>query len=177
MPSGDRLMLELDPAEGHALRLEWDVEALRELSGSEIHTGADHARPTWRWEREPDWGHAGALRLISASFDDGALLAVAALRPQQAVGHDVETVGAALMTPQGEATRLHEALLSTEYGPDGRARRLGLELYEEPADPPLRVVADRVAEARPGAGGEQTAMRLRMEGTPGAGLYELVLGG
>ncbi len=68
---------------------------------------------------------------------------------------------------------LHEALLSTEYGPDGRARRLGLELYESSTDRPIRVVADRVAEARDDADGERTALSLRMEGTPGAGLYEL----
>ena len=82
--------------------------------------------------------------------------------------------GRSWSAPQGEATQLHEALLSTEYGPDGRARRLGLELYEDPTDPPVRVVADRVAEARQDGGREQTALRLRMAGTPGAGLYELM---
>jgi hypothetical protein len=174
MPSGDPLVLELGPAGGPAVRLEWDLEALRELSADKLHPGADEARPTWRLEQEPDWDRVGALRLISASFDDGALLAVAALRPRKAVGHDADVIGAVLISPQGEATKLHEALLSTEYGPDGRARRLGLELYDEPTDPPVRVVADRVAEARHGAGGEQAALRLRMDGTPGAGAYELI---
>ncbi len=121
--------------EGPPSRIEWDLEALRELSANKPHPGADQARPTWRLEQEPDWDLAGALRVLSASFDDGALLAVAALRPREAVGHDAEEVGAVLISPQGEATRLHEALLSTEYGPDGKARRLGLELYEEPTEP------------------------------------------
>ena len=73
--------------------------------------------------------------------------------------------------------RVHEALLSTEYGPDGSARRLGLELYEDSTGPPIRIVADRVADARQGASGEQTALRLRMEGTPGTGLHELIAPG
>ncbi|MEK6327937.1 MAG: hypothetical protein AABM66_10530 [Actinomycetota bacterium] len=177
MPSGDPLVLDLGSFRGPAVRIEWDVEALRELSANKPHPGADGARPTWRLEHGPDWDRAGALRVISASFDDGALLAVAALRPREAVGHDAEEVGAVLVSPQGEATKLHEAFLSTEYGPDGRARRLGLELYEEPTEPPVRVVADRIAEARQRIGGEQTALRLRMDGTPGAGLYELAPAG
>ena len=35
MPSGERLILELDPAGGPALRVEWDVDALREPGGFE----------------------------------------------------------------------------------------------------------------------------------------------
>ena len=174
MPSGDPLVLDLGSAGGPAVRIEWDVEALRELTATKPHQGADQARPPWRLGQEPDWDRAAALRVLSAGFDDGALLAVAALRPREPVGHDTDVVGAVLISPQGEATQLHEALLSTEYGPDGRARRLGLELYEEPSEPPVRVVADRVAEARERPGGEQTALRLRMDGTPGAGVYELI---
>lgn len=177
MPSGDPLVLELGPAGEPALRVEWNVEALRELSAAPGHQDASEARPTWRLEREPDWERARALRVISASFDDGALLAVAALRPRGAAGHDADAVGAVLVSAQGEVAQLHDALLSTEYGPDGRARRLGLELYEDPAGPPIRIVADRVADARQGAGGERTALRLRMEGTAGTGLHELVPAG
>ncbi|MEK6272349.1 MAG: hypothetical protein AABM42_06845 [Actinomycetota bacterium] len=177
MPSGDPLVLELGPAGGPALRVEWNVEALRQLSATPRQPGTGEARPTWRLEREPDWGRAGALRVISASFDDGALLGVAALRPRGAAGHDADVVRAVLVSAQGEVAQLHDALLSAEYGPDGRARRLGLELYEDPGGPALRIVADRAADARQGAGGEQTALRLRMEGIPGTGLHELVPAG
>ena len=176
MPGGDPLVLELGPAGGAALRVEWDVEALRELS-AQHHPGSGGALPTWRLEREPDWERASALRVISASFDDGALLAVAALRPRAATGHDADAVGAVLVSAQGEVTRLHDALLSTEYGPDDKARRLGLELYQDSTGPPIRIVADRVADARQDAAGEQTALSLRMEGTPGTGLHELVPAG
>jgi hypothetical protein len=173
MPSADPLVLELGPSGGPVLRVEWDVEALRELSSG----SRDHARPTWRLERDPDWEGASALRVISASFEDGALLGVVALRPREAPGHDADAVGAVLVSSEGEVARPHEALLSTEYGPDGRARRLGLELYEGPTDPPLRVVADRLAEPGPAPAWERTALRLRMEGTPGTGLHELVAPG
>lgn len=176
MPNGERLAVELGPADGSTLRVEWDVEALRELNATQRDPDAAEARPIWRLDAEPDWDRAGALRVISASFDDGALLAVAAVRPAGAEGHDAEAIGAVLVAPEGETTQLQDALVSTEYGPDGRARRLGLELYEDPTDPPVRVVADRVAQAREGAGGERTALRLRMEGTSGSGLYELMPG-
>jgi hypothetical protein len=177
MPSGDRLALELGPVDGSTLRVEWDPEALRELNAAWHEPDSAEGRPMWRLEAEPGWERAGGLRVISASFEDGALLAVAAVRPAGAEGHDAEAIGAALVAPEGDATQLHEALLSTEYGPDGSARRLGLELYEAATEPPVRVVADRVAEARQGAGREQTALRLRMEGTPGTGLYELISAG
>jgi hypothetical protein len=177
MPSSDPLVLELGPAGGPGLRVEWDVEALRELSGAPRQPGTGEARPTWRLEREPDWERASALRVISASFDDGALLAVAALRPRGAAGHDADAVGAVLVSAQGDVAQLHDALLSAEYGPDGRARRLGLELYEDPTGPPIRIVADRVADARQGPDGDQTALMIKMEGIPGTGLHELMPAG
>jgi hypothetical protein len=177
MPSGEPLALELGPVEGSTLRVEWDLEALRELNAAGRNPDSADGRPIWRLEAEPGWERAGGLRVISASFEDGALLAVAAVRPAGSEGHDAEAIGAALVAPEGEATQLHEALLSTEYGPDGRARRLGLELYEGATEPPVRVVADRVADARQDADREQTALRLRMEGTSGTGLYELISSG
>jgi hypothetical protein len=177
MADGDPLVLALGSAGGPTIRVEWDATVLRELNARPGDADDTEAPPTWRLETEPDTDSAGILRVISASFDDGALLAVAALRPPGAGGHDADAVGAILVSPEGEATELHHALLSTEYGPDGRARRVGLELYEDPADPPTRVVGDRVAEARQGARSEQTALRLRMEGTSGTGVHELVTPG
>jgi hypothetical protein len=178
MPSNEPMVLELGPAGGGpALRVEWDVASLRELRTAGHPPGTGAPRPSWRLAREPDWESTSALRVISASFDDGALLAVAALRPREAAGHDADAVGAILMSPEGEVMRLHEALLSTEYGPDGMARRLGLELYEGSDGPPIRVVADRV-EAGEGSSqsgaGEETPLTFRMEGTPGTGFHEVI---
>lgn len=177
MAEVDPLALELGPAGGPTMRVEWDRAALRELNSPPRDGGDTEAPPTWRAEPEPDGDGTGALRVISASFDDGALLGVVVLRPPGATGHDADTVGAILVSPEGEASELHHALLSTEYGPDGRPRRVGLELYEDPADPPTRVVGDRIAEARGGPRGEHTALRLRMEGTSGTGVHELVAPG
>ena len=177
MPNGDPLVLALGPAGGPTIRVEWDAAVLRELNDRPRDADDIEAPPTWRLETEPGGDGAGTLRVISASFDDGALLLVAALRPPGAGGHDADAVGAILVSPEGEATELHHALLSTEYGPDGRARRVGLELYEDPADPPTRVVGDRVAEPRRGARSEQTELRLRMDGTSGSGVHELVAPG
>jgi hypothetical protein len=177
MPSGERLVLELGPPGGSALRVEWDVDALRDRDATRHEAGSGGATPVWRLEPEPDWERTSALRLISATFDDGALLAVAALRPRGAAGHDADAIGAIIVSPEGEVTRPREALLSTEYGPDGRARRLGLELYEEAGGPPVRIVADCINDAREGAGDERTALALRMEGTPGTGVHELISAG
>jgi hypothetical protein len=177
MAQVDPLALELGPAGGPTMRVEWDPAALRELNSPPRDGGDTEAPPTWRAEPEPDGDGSGTLRVISASFDDGALLAVAALRPPGAAGHDADAVAAILVSPEGEATELHHALLSTEYGPDGSARRLGLELYGDPADPPTRVVADRVAETRRSAHSQQTPLRVRMEGTSGTGVHDVVAPG
>ena len=172
MSSAERPALELGFA-GPPLRLEWDVDALRELADRD-QRDVSGAQATWRLEGEPDWQHASALRLISAAFDDGSLLGVAALRPPEAAGHDADAVEALLISPEGEVTHLQEALLSTEYGPDGTARRLGLELYQDAGGPPVRVAADRAGKVHEAEGGERSALTLRMDGTPGTGLHELV---
>ena len=176
MPSGERLALALEPADGSALGVEWDEDVLRGL-GAARQAAAGEAPRAWRLEREPDWERTSALRLISAVFDDGALLGVAALRPRGAAGHDADAVAALLVSAAGDVSRPHEALLSTEYGPDGTARRLGLELYEDSAGPPIRIVADTVGEPHEDTGAKRTALTLRMEGTPGTGLHELIPAG
>jgi hypothetical protein len=158
MPGSEPLTVELAPVVGAAPRIEWDVESLRRLQAGAEAAAPEDAGPSWRLATEPDWDAVRALWLISAGFDDGALLAVAALRPREAEGHDADAVGGVLISAEGDVIRLHEVLLSVEYGPDGSPRRLGLELYEGADGPPIRVAADRV----------------ETEGTPGTGLHELV---
>ena len=53
-----------------------------------------------------------------------------------------------------------EALLSTEYGPDGAPRRLGLELYATEGAIPIRVAAD-VVEASVSDDGDLQARSAR----------------
>ena len=139
-------------------RVVWDLERLGSVDAGE-------GQPPWHLEAEPDWSAVEALRLLSASFDDGSGLVVAALRPAGAAGHDAEVVGGFLVGPEGEPRPLHEVLISTERGPDGAVRRLGLELYEEEGAIPLRVAADGTRE-----------MSVRIDGRAGSGRYEVLTG-
>jgi hypothetical protein len=178
MVSEGALALELAGLEGGppAARIVWDLESLRGLVAGELGPEAE-ARSPWRLEREPDWKLADTLRVISAAFEEETLLAVAMLRPRGAQGHDADALAAALVPAEAEEKQLHEVLVSTEYGPDGAARRLGLELYEDPEGPPMRIAADREGTVEVGGGGarhELTAMSFTMDGKRGAGLHELI---
>jgi hypothetical protein len=138
-------------------RVVWDLERLRAVGPGD--------EAAWRIETEPDWSTVEALRLLWASFEDGSGLAVAALRPTGAAGHDAEAVAGFLVDPEGEPRPLQEVLISTEHGPDGAPRRLGLELYEEEGAIPLRVAADGERE-----------VSVRIDGRAGKGRYEVLTG-
>lgn len=137
-------------------RIVWDLDRLRAIRAGET-------EPPCRIEEEPDWSAVEQLRLIAASFEDRSALAVAALLPADAAGHDAEAVAGFLVSPDGEVGDLREVLISTERGPDGRVRRLGMELYEAADSIPLRVAAD----------GER-AMSFRLGGRAGSGVYEVL---
>lgn len=76
---------------------------------------------------------AGAVvsRSIAISFEDGGTLTIAATAELDDHGHDSERIRAELAEPHGETIEFGEALLSTEYGPDGIQRRATLELWPE----------------------------------------------
>lgn len=130
----------------------------------------------WELESEPDWSHLEGIRLVSARFDDGAVLGVAALRPRGARGHGDDVVIARLVDRDGEETTTSDALVSVEYDAAGTPRRLGIELWPEPDSAPRRVAADREgeSEARSVRGRNGVAMRFRLDGTGGSGLYEVL---
>jgi hypothetical protein len=174
MPSGEPLSLELPEPTGEPLRVHLDPECVRELRAGR---GNGMPRRCWSLADDPDWSVVGELSLMAAGFEDGAVLAVAALRPREAGGHDADVIEGVLVSPEGDAARLEEVLLSSEYGPDGKARRLGLELYERLHGPPIRVAADRLASTGPAAGNERSeasTWSLMMAGAPGVGTYELI---
>lgn len=172
MTSAEEIVVALDGGNGNGgLRVEWDADRLRALDGE--------ADESWRLEGEIDWSRTGALRVVSAAFEDGALLALAALRPANAAGHDAETVRAVLVEADSEPVVLQRALFSTEYDSAGSIARIGLELYADAEEPPLRVSAERCDQAsdtnrEPGR--ESTRLTFRMEGKPGAGVLEVVTG-
>jgi hypothetical protein len=117
-------------------------------------------------------------RSIGVVFSDGGLLALSAERPAGAGGHGEERVTAVLCDPEGATTEVSEALLSTEYGPDGVQRRATLELWADDEDgPPLRGAGTLIGAAearRPDGVAEVAFFRWALEGREGLGHYELV---
>jgi hypothetical protein len=164
--------LELPPSPAgpreRGIRVDWDPDRLRALGEAEP---GYKGPPPWR---HIGWGGTGLLRLISAAFEDGSLLAVAALRHEDASGHGEDSVGAVLARPGEEPAEIAETLLSTQYAADGGVRRLGLELYDDPDGAPIRVAADIEGTVMDEFhdGGSRAVMGFRMEGIHGSGLYE-----
>jgi hypothetical protein len=120
-------------------------------------------------------------RSIGVAFSDGGLLAVSAVRPQGAAGHGEEQVAAVLCDPDGAPLEVSEALLSTEYGPDGVQRRATLELWtDEDEGQPLRGAGTLISAApvrRPGLSAQIAFFRWALEGRDGLGHYEIVRAG
>jgi hypothetical protein len=156
---------------GETVRFEWAADELAAIDAS-----APPPEPIWRLGGELDWDVVGAVRVLSARLDDGRLLAIAALRPAGAAGHGEELVAGAL----GDAEsfeQLEETLLSTEYGPDGKPRRIGLELYASEDGLPLRIAGDVTEVASSNSGGVErvaAALALRGGGISGAGVIDLL---
>jgi hypothetical protein len=173
-------------AEGHPLTLElaWDSRTLRiAWDRRRVRSRSDDPGPraasAWRLEGEPDWSAVEGVRLISATFEDGRTLALAALRPRGARGHDGDSIAHHLES-SGEPVELTEALISTEYDAGGLPRRVGAELWIEPGSAPLRLAGDRLGEVevRDEAQRHELArMSFRLEGVSGVGTYELLRAG
>lgn len=119
-------------------------------------------------------------RSIGIVFSDGGLLALSAVRPPGAGEHGEEEVAAVLCGPDGAPIEVSEALLSTEYGPDGLQRRATLELWSSAEEgQPLRGAGTLISAAkvrRPGLTADIAFFRWALEGRDGLGHYELVRG-
>ncbi len=117
-------------------------------------------------------------RSIGIVFSDGGLLALSAVRPDRAKGHGEEQVAAVLCGPDGAPVEVAEALLSTEYGPDGVQRRATLELWVDGDDgQPLRGAGTLISASsvsHPGLRGEIAFFRWAVEGRDGLGHYEIL---
>jgi hypothetical protein len=159
-----------DPA-GEPLRVEWSAEALASLVAP-----GQRAQPAWRLSGELDWDEVEALRVVSGRIGAGTLLAIAAVRPHEAEGHGDEVVAGAIGGPDG-FDQLDEALVSTEYGPDGVARRIGLELYREEDGLPVRIAGDLVGTDQQAAGRtrrDTATFELRAGGDTGVGILDVI---
>lgn len=173
MPSAEAVSITLEvPGGGAPLRLTWDRGAAESPS---VHADGPGGS-AWQVEGEIDWMAVEGLRLISAAFEDGQALALAALRPRGDAGHDRDRV-AHHLEQSGEPVALTEALLSTEYDARGLPRRVGVELWAEPGSPPLRLAGDRRGEVEVRDNEvrhELARMSFRLEGAGGSGTYELL---
>jgi hypothetical protein len=162
------LTLEFESPSGDHLRFEWDEQRVASL---EPDPGAD---PVWRLAGELDWDEIQRVRVLTARLADDRALAFAALLPAGAEGHGEEIVAAAL-GPPGEFAGLERALLSTEYGPDGLPRRVGLELYGSEDAIATRIAADVSATARSASCAvERVSAALAVRGEGGAGALDVL---
>jgi hypothetical protein len=119
---------------------------------------------------------AALRRSIGIVFSDGGLLALSAVQPQGA-DHGSEQVVAILCGPDGAPAEVSEALLSTEYGPDGVQRRATLELWTDDEGQPLRGAGTLISSSavhRPGLDSKVAFFRWSLEGREGLGHYEIV---
>src|SRR6188474_3404818 len=111
-------------------------------------------------------------RSIGVVFADGGLLALSASRPEGAGGHGEERVSAVLCDPDGAPVEVSEALLSTEYGPDGVQRRATLELWIGEEMQPLRGAGSLISSSavhRPGLDSNVAFFRWSLSGREGLG--------
>jgi hypothetical protein len=165
----EALALQFQAPTGDVLRFDWQPDAFDALDGS-----AAPAEPVWTLGGELDWDEVDAVRVLTARLGDGRRLAVVALRPAGAAGHGDELVAGAI--GDGESfSGLDEPLLSTEYGPDGGPRRLGLELYPVDDGLALRIAADVTAVTSSATGGVAliaAALTVRDGGGTGAGTFD-----
>jgi hypothetical protein len=117
-------------------------------------------------------------RSVGVVFSDGGLLAVSAVRAPMSAEHGEEQVTAVLCDPDGAPVEVSEALLSTEYGPDGVQRRATLELWVDGEEgQPLRGAGTLISTSpvrRPGLSSELAFFRWSLEGREGLGHYEIV---
>lgn len=125
-----------------------------------------------RWGADPTHG-AGVLRHLTLPAPEGALLVVLSRGEAGVDSHDAEGSSAWLLDPEGGASRYPEAFLSTQYDPNGRQTRAGLELWGAAEEaPPMRAAGTRLGDApEPSAGVTAALLRTSAEGTRGLGSY------
>jgi hypothetical protein len=131
-----------------------------------------------RTSGEAEWSRIELLRSLTATLDDGSLLAVAAARPRGAAGHGEEAASAVLLDAEGSVVRFEEPLLSTEYDSEGRHRRAGVELWGPDEGAALRGAGTLIGRSAVEVGRSETAfLRFTLDGTPGTARYELARAG
>lgn len=126
----------------------------------------------------PDWERIALARTVSAWFDDDSGVALASVRPHDAVAHAEEAVSAFLIGSEA-VTRIGEPLLSTTLDGSGRQRRASLELWEDDDERPYphRAAGEAVCGTTLELGRLQldcAFFHWRMEGHEGVGRYDVL---
>lgn len=117
----------------------------------------------------------GSLRVFASWFPAGHEVAVLAVRPPGAKGHDHDRIE---VVARGEEHALvFDPRLSTTYDPPGEPRRVGVELWlgdDEEGDLwPRRVSGIATGSRVHGAGLSVSALECSSRGELGAGIYVL----
>lgn len=174
-------------AEGPVLALDLDLPdspiqataSLGTVTGSATSAGAPVtlACPALSWHFEGgDPTAMAAARTAWAQLEDGSLLAMIAVRDEQADEHGAEHRAAAISS-EGEPLIFDEPLLSTEYDAAGRHTRATLELWERDSGSPVRGAGIRAAGGAIGvplARLEGAAFDWLIDGADGIGTYEII---
>jgi hypothetical protein len=167
----DFFAVEFQTPEGESIYFEWNPESVKNLDG-------ELTGPTpWQLDGELDWDEIDLIRVLSARFDDGRLLGVAALRPAGAEGHGDDLVVAAMANAEEEVEPVDEALLSVEYDGSGAPRRVQLELHRDEGSMVLRVAGDVTSVVdKPDGQLELTsaALAVRLSGVAGHGRFDFL---
>ena len=126
---------------------------------------------------EPDWERIGSTRTLAAWLEDGSGVALLAVRPAGAPGHEGEAAWAALLAAGGNL-RVDTPRLSTTYDDDGRQRRAGLELWVGEDDAyPRQATGEVVCGSTLDLGQlrlDCAFFRWRMDGLTGIGRYDVL---
>jgi hypothetical protein len=130
---------------------------------------------------EVDLREFESIRDVSAWFEPAEGLALTALRPRGATGHDRDVVIASVFDSTG-AIEIADPRLSTTYTADGLPARVGLELWlqedEQGEQYPRRAGGEALGVRAAAAQGElfvaAHAFRWHSRDQEGAGVYQLV---
>lgn len=156
---------------GPGMRVVWD-----DLDGLRATLLSDDPAPEWRMEGELGSAYT-ALRVLAGATGKGSLLLIAAARPDGADGHDEENPQAVVVKASGDVTAMEESLLSTQYAANGAILRVGLELYAEGDDYPLRGAGDATSASASDEGPirrERAVLDFRLDGEPGTAVLEII---
>jgi hypothetical protein len=173
----EEIQLSWTPA-GPLLEFSIGVPAARvyAIAASALIDGESLAGPGVAWELPPTG--FSALRTIWVATEKRGLVVLVAGRPDDAVTHDEELIGAARLMPDADPYGYDEPLLSTEYDGSGAHVRATLELWPSFAEHvPERgggLLVDGGSLAKDGHRLEAARFSWSLEGAPAVGGYEIV---